>query len=48
MVPFLCKPFLLPCPSPGIDPGKKLLCRNTFISAMKAAELWNGDNLSHR
>src|SRR3954447_11843887 len=26
--------------------GQKLLCRNTFISVMEAAELWNCDNLS--
>src|SRR3954471_20522708 len=26
--------------------GQKLLCRNTFISVMKSAELWNCDNLS--
>src|SRR3982751_4260643 len=26
--------------------GQKLLCRNTFISVMKPAELWNCDNLS--
>jgi len=27
--------------------GHKLLCRNTFIPVMEAAELWNGDNLSN-
>jgi hypothetical protein len=27
--------------------GQKLLCRSTFIPVMEAAELWNGDNLSH-
>src|SRR5438105_3645569 len=26
--------------------GQKVLCRNTFISVMKSAELWNCDNLS--
>jgi hypothetical protein len=25
--------------------AQKLLCRNAFISVMKAAELWNCDNL---
>lgn len=35
------------CPSPIIDLDKKLLCRDAFISVMEAAELWNGDNLSH-
>jgi hypothetical protein len=27
--------------------GQKLLCCSTFISVMKAAELWNCDNLSN-
>jgi hypothetical protein len=27
--------------------AQKWLCRNTYLSVMKAAKLWNGDNLSH-
>jgi hypothetical protein len=36
------------CRSPIIDPHQKLLCCNAFISVVKAAELWNCDNLSER
>lgn len=39
--------IIICCRSPIIDNGQRLLCCNAFISVMKAAELWNCDNLSN-